>query len=64
MVKEVAQVDEQLKLRINELAAKKKAEGLNSEEEEEQARLYRLYIDEIKAQTKCALEKADIKPKE
>ena len=64
MVKEVAQVDEQLKLRINELAAKKKAEGLNSEEEEEQARLYRLYIDEIKEQMRCALEKADIKPKE
>lgn len=57
-------MDEQLKLRINELAAKKKAEGLTSEEEAEQARLYRMYIDEIKEQLKCALDKADIKPKE
>ncbi len=57
-------MDEQLKLRINELAAKKKAEGLTSEEEAEQARLYRMYIDEVKEQLKCALDKADIKPKE
>ncbi|MDD4775481.1 MAG: DUF896 domain-containing protein [Syntrophomonas sp.] len=57
-------MDEVLKMRINELARKKRQEGLTSEEQEEQARLYRIYIDEIKDQLKCALDKAGIKPKE
>lgn len=41
---EKAQID-----RINELARKKKAEGLTPEEEQEQAKLRRQYIDEFKA---------------
>lgn len=57
-------MDEELKMRINELARKKRQEGLTSEEQEEQSRLYRIYIDEIKDQLKCALDKAGIKPKE
>lgn len=57
-------MDEVLKMRINELARKKRQEGLTSQEQEEQARLYRIYIDEIKDQLKCALDKAGIKPKE
>ena len=35
--------------RINELAAKNKAEGLNEEELEERAKLRRIYIDSYKA---------------
>ncbi len=57
-------MDERLKLRINELAAKKKLMGLTVEEQAEQAELYRLYIDEIKEQLKGALENAGIKPKQ
>ncbi len=34
--------------RINELARKSKAEGLNAAEKEEQAKLRRLYIDSFK----------------
>ena len=34
--------------RINELARKSKAEGLNDSEKEEQAKLRRLYIDSFK----------------
>lgn len=57
-------MDEQLQLRINELAAKKKQQGLTVEEQAEQAELYRIYIDEIKEQLKGALENAGIKPKQ
>lgn len=56
-------MDEELKRRINELALKKKTAGLTSEEQEEQARLYRQYIDEIKQQLKCALDNAGVEPK-
>ncbi len=57
-------MDERLQLRINELAAKKKQQGLTVEEQAEQAELYRIYIDEIKEQLKGALENAGIKPKQ
>ncbi len=54
----------ELKERINELARKKKEEGLTAEEQEEQAKLYRLYIDELKDQVKISLHKAGFEPKE
>lgn len=57
-------MDERLQIRINELAAKKKLEGLTNEELVEQAELYRIYIDEIKEQLKGALENAGFKPKQ
>jgi uncharacterized protein YnzC (UPF0291/DUF896 family) len=57
-------MQEEFHLRINELAKKKKLVGLTTKEQEEQSRLYRIYIDEMKEQTKIALEKAGHKPKE
>ncbi|MDD3898914.1 MAG: DUF896 domain-containing protein [Syntrophomonadaceae bacterium] len=56
-------MDEELKLRINELAKKKKFEGLTKDEQAEQASLYRMYIDELKDQLKTSLDQAGIKPK-
>lgn len=55
-------MDKKLLLRINELAAKKKTLGLNTEEQEEQAALYKEYITEIKGQVKQSLENAGHKP--
>lgn len=57
-------MQEELQLRINELAKKKKAIGLTPEEQEEQAKLYRTYIHEMKEQTKIALYNAGYQPKE
>jgi uncharacterized protein YnzC (UPF0291/DUF896 family) len=48
-------MEKELQLRINELARKKKTVGLTPEEQEEQARLYKIYIDEIKEQVRIAL---------
>jgi uncharacterized protein YnzC (UPF0291/DUF896 family) len=44
--------------RINELARKQRGEGLNEAEKEEQTKLRRLYIDNIKGQVKEALDAA------
>lgn len=57
-------MQEELKLRINELAKKKANEGLTTDEEAEQAKLYREYIDELKDQVKTSLHKAGFDPKE
>ena len=46
--------------RINELAKKKKTEGLTAEEQEEQKGLYRAYIDAFKANLKAQLETIEI----
>lgn len=46
--------------RINELAKKKKTEGLTAEEQEEQKVLYRAYIDALKANLKAQLETIEI----
>ena len=42
--------------RINELSRKKRAEGLNQQELEEQAELRRIYLDSIKAQVRDMLD--------
>ena len=46
--------------RINELAKKKKTEGLSEEEAAEQKVLYREYIDAFKANLKAQLEMIEI----
>jgi len=48
-------MDERIK-RINELAHKSKNEGLTDSEKEEQARLRREYIDNVKANLKVQLD--------
>ncbi|VBB08709.1 Hypothetical protein LUCI_3987 [Lucifera butyrica] len=42
--------------RINELARKQKTAGLSAEEQDEQARLRRIYIDNIKEQVRAQLD--------
>ena len=46
--------------RINELAAKNKAEGLTPEETEERAKLRRIYIDSVVGNLKGQLEHTTI----
>ena len=46
--------------RINELAKKKKSEGLTDEEAAEQRKLYKEYIDAFKANLKAQLELIEI----
>ena len=52
-------MDEVIK-RINELAAKNKAEGLTPEETEERAKLRRIYIDSVVGNLKGQLEHTTI----
>ncbi|SFW98260.1 Uncharacterized protein YnzC, UPF0291/DUF896 family [Thermoactinomyces sp. DSM 45891] len=42
--------------RINELAHKKKTEGLTEEEKKEQAKLYKIYLERIRGQMKQQLD--------
>ena len=46
--------------RINELAKKKKTEGLTDEELSEQKVLYREYLDALKANLKAQLEMIEV----
>lgn len=48
-------IDNQLISRINDLARKKKAEGLTEEEKQEQARLRQIYLQAIRGQVKQQL---------
>lgn len=51
--------------RINQLARKKKAEGLTTEEQAEQKKLYRWYLDNIRASLSAQLDNVEFvdKPK-
>lgn len=50
--------------RIGELARKKKTEGLSTEELEEQKKLYKLYLGEIRSQFNSTLDNVSVKEKD
>ncbi len=56
-------ITDELVQRINELARKKKTEGLTPEEQVEQQKLYRIYLDSVRSQLTQQLDAAGIKPK-
>lgn len=47
--------------RINELAKKKKTVGLTPEEQEEQKRLYKIYLGNIRTQFEATLDNVSVK---
>ena len=49
--------------RINELARKKKSQGLTAEELKEQQKLYKIYLASVKEQTAAQLKAAGIHKK-
>lgn len=58
-----APIDEVIK-RINELYKKSKEEGLSEAEKEEQQKLRRRYIDNVKANFRVQLEGVELKKKQ
>ena len=50
--------------RINELAKKKKAEGLTPAEQEEQKNLYKIYLAEIRQQFSETLDNVSVEEKD
>jgi len=50
--------------RINELAKKKKAEGLTAAEQEEQKKLYKIYLGEIRQQFSATLDNVSVREKD
>lgn len=56
-------MDDVLK-RINELAKKKKAQGLTDEEQAEQKKLYKIYLGEIRQQFNSTLDNVSVKQKD
>ena len=54
-------MDKNLLKRINELAKKKREEGLTAEEQAEQKELYKVYLGEIRAQFSQTLDNVSIK---
>lgn len=57
-------ITEELIKRINELANKKKSEGLTPGEQAEQKKLYKIYLASIRQQVTTQLDAAGIAPKE
>ena len=57
-------MDKQMIARINELAKKKKAEGLTPAEQEEQKNLYKIYLAEIRQQFSETLDNVSVEEKD
>ena len=56
-------ITEELVQRINELANKKKSEGLSPVELAEQKKLYKIYLASVREQVTTQLDATDISPK-
>lgn len=56
-------ITKELLQRINELAGKKRSQGLTSAEQEEQSKLYKVYLASIREQVTTQLDAAGINPK-
>ncbi len=50
--------------RINELAKKKKEQGLTEAEQAEQKKLYKIYLGEIRSQFSATLDNVSVKEKD
>lgn len=57
-------MDKNLLNRINELAKKKREQGLNPEEQAEQKKLYKIYLGEIRTQFDKTLDNVSVKEKD
>ena len=57
-------MEKELLNRINELAKKKKAEGLTPAEQEEQKKLYKIYLGEICQQFSATLDNVSVEQKD
>lgn len=54
-------MDNNLLNRINELAKKKREQGLTADEQAEQKKLYKIYLGEIRAQFDSTLDNVSVK---
>ncbi len=54
-------MDKKMLDRINELAKKKREKGLSPAEQEEQKKLYKIYLGEIRSQFNATLDNVSIK---
>lgn len=57
-------MDKNMLNRINELAKKKREQGLSPEEQAEQKELYKVYLSEIRAQFDQTLDNVSVKEKD
>ena len=57
-------MDKEMLARINALAKKKKTVGLTPAEQEEQKKLYKIYLGEIRAQFSATLDNVSIEEKD
>lgn len=57
-------MDKQMLARINELAKKKKTVGLTAAEQEEQKKLYKIYLGEIRQQFSQTLDNVSVENKD
>ena len=57
-------MDKNLLNRINELAKKKREQGLTADEQAEQKKLYKIYLGEIRTQFDKTLDNVSVKEKD
>ncbi len=57
-------MEQEMLKRINELAKKKREQGLTPEEQAEQKKLYKIYLGEIRSQFNATLDNVSVKDKD